>query len=187
MTVALLLLSSYEPQGTLQALHPITSDTIKQTKDSGTVTCENKGALCVPVIRMFFRMCLGVSPSSKDIRAAVLDSLWTLLVGGNDFVVVILLEESTQFNSKFRIYVTGMSPPHQAHFLSQVSSQYVLWCLTNIVLITQSAAAPGHAETLCFGHTKDGKSSTSGRIGCKGETIISLCERNPCVCCHVPV
>lgn len=46
---------------------------------------------------MFLRMCLGVLPSSKDIRAAVLDSLWTavlLLVGGKDFVVM-LLEEST--------------------------------------------------------------------------------------------
>lgn len=107
MTVALLLPSSYEPPGTLLVLHPITSDTIKETKDSGTVSCENKGALCVPVIRMFFRMCLGVSPSSKDIRAAVLDSLWTLLVGGNGFVVM-LLEESTQFNSKFGIYVTGI-------------------------------------------------------------------------------
>lgn len=108
MAVALLPLSSYEPPGTLQALHPITSDTIKQTKD--TITCENKGARCVPVIRMFFRICLGVPPTSKDIRAAALDSLWTavlLWVEGNDFLV-ILLEESTQLNSRFRVYVMGI-------------------------------------------------------------------------------
>lgn len=55
-------------------------------------------------------MCLGVLPSSKDIRAAVVDSLWKvvlLLVGGTVFVV-ILLEESTRWNSRFRIYVTGI-------------------------------------------------------------------------------
>lgn len=56
---------------------------------------------------MFLRMCRGVSPLSNDIDdAAVLDSV-RLLVKGNDFLV-ILLEENTKVNFQFRICMIGI-------------------------------------------------------------------------------
>lgn len=87
------------------------SDMIKRTEHSCTVISDLRGAPSIPVIRIFLRMCRGVSPLSNDIdAAAVWDSFCVavrLLVKGNDFLV-ILLEENTKVNFKFRICMVGI-------------------------------------------------------------------------------
>lgn len=87
------------------------SDMIKRTEHSCTVIADLRGAPGIPVIRMFLRMCRGVSPLSNDVdAAAVLDSLCVavrLLVKGNDFLV-ILLEENTKVYFRFRICMIGI-------------------------------------------------------------------------------